>query len=1331
MRRAFQVSAWILASVATLAMLSAVMLLVAGNTASGRAMIERITYRLTAGTVKLSGLGGSFPADLTLAELQLIDKRGVWLTADRISVHWSPWALLERRIAVQTLQVGRLDMERTPQTEKSSGSPYVPHIDVAQFSIDVLQLGEELAGRPATLSVRGGGRLRSLEDAEADVVAHRTDSDGEYTLHLRFDSSRMDGTLAVHEPASGPLENILQLPGLGALAANLSINGPRNAERINLTLSAGDLSARAEGSVDLRRGSADLDYSLEAPAVSPRSDLHWQSIGLKGRWHGTFTDPTADGHLQVDKLELPGGAYVAALSADLTAANGVISVHGVIDGLRIPGPQASLFERDPLKIDASWKVSEATRPLVVAVTHRLFSLKAQAVTAGRQSATLDLHLPNVAPFAALAGQDVKGDAALKAQIDRRSSDIGLTLDGNAGISGGSADWIGIVGNHVGVSLSGALSDASIALERLQFAGRAWRLSASGTATRPGAAGATAAQTQAGVKDYIKDLKARWDLHISDLGIVGSEFGGNLQASGQVSGVLTSLAADATVKSSLSIRGSPLGAVSAELHARGVPTAPNATVRAQGTLDGSPLELAASLERGARGGLRVSIQRGVWKSARLEGELAMESGIADTHGQIRLQVSQLTDFESLLRTNLRGSLDGNVSLSPKAGHTHAQFQLDGRDLAAGPFSGTLHLTGEGATDAVTVQLNVQSPDVAGSPADMSANALIDFNAQEFRVVGAAADYRGQKFRLLAPARLSYKSGFTIDQLKLGAQDAVLRIDGELAPSLELRASLQHVNPKLINVFLPDVVSEGTIEGQAHLQGSLSAPTGHIGVTAHGVRFASDGALGLPALNLDAGADLAGDTATIDARLNAGTAPLITVSGRVPLNAQGAYDLKMIGKLDIGVVNPLFEARGMHEAGQLVVDATLGGNLAQPQIRGTITLSKGNLRDYARGLNLSDINAEVFGNEGTLQIKSFKATAASGSFNMTGSIGALQPGIPVDLKITANNAQPITSNLITANLDADIHVSGTARQKLAVAGKIHLNRALIGIPDSLPPDVAVLDVRRRGRHAQVPEGHLEIGLDIAIQAPRQILVQGRGLDAELGGDLHIGGTTDAPLVSGGFDLQRGSFTVASTKLILTPPGRLSFDGTGLRNTIDPTLDFSTAQTTVASATVMLQIRGYASSPKFEFISTPQGMPQDEIMALLLFGKPASQLSALEVAQIGAALATLSGVGGTGSNPLVRLQKSLGLDRLSVASNTTTSATGTPENSGAAVQAGRYISKRIYVEGKQSTTGQSQVEVDVDLTKHLKLQTRLGNGSAIQGTTPENDPGSSIGLSYQFEY
>ena len=127
----------------------------------------------------------------------------------------------------------------------------------------------------------------------------------------------------------------------------------------------------------------------------------------------------------------------------------------------------------------------------------------------------------------------------------------------------------------------------------------------------------------------------------------------------------------------------------------------------------------------------------------------------------------------------------------------------------------------------------------------------------------------------------------------------------------------------------------------------------------------------------------------------------------------------------------------------------------------------------------------------------------------------------------------------------------------------------------------------------------------------------------------------------------------------------------------------------------------------------------------------MTALQVAQIGAALASLSGVGGSGPNPLVRVQKALGLDVLSVGS--TGSGTGTgAQSSGTTVEAGRYVSSRVFVAAKQSTTGFSQVEADVDLSKHLKLQTRLGNGTTTtQGTSPENDPGSSIGIVYQFQY
>jgi translocation and assembly module TamB len=1338
-RKTLKIAAWVSGSVAALAALLVVAVLVAGNTDPGRAMIERMTLRLTGGMVKLSGLGGSFPTRLTLRELELTDRQGVWLTADGIALAWSPLALLDRRISVDSLRVSRLYMERTPHSEGGGGSGSIPHIEVRRFAVDEVRLGAQLAGKEARLSLRGGLELRSLEDARGDVAAHRIDGDGEgeYTAHLSFDAKRMDGSVSVHEPASGPLENILQVPGLGALSASLSIHGPRESEAVDLKMTAGQLAAAVAGRVDLHQGSMDLDYSVDAPAVSPRPDLKWQRLSLRGQWHGTLKDPTASGHLQADRLELPGNAAIAALRADLAARQGTISLQGVIEGLRIPGPQASLFEKDPVKISASMRVAEDSRPLTVEATHRLLSVKAQAITAGRQSVSLDVRVPNLAPFAALAGEDVLGDANIKAQIDFRESDIGLTLDATAGLAGGTASWLGMVGNRAALKVAGSISEQAFTLERGELNGRSLALSASGTAARPkgGVTGANSRGSRSAAEAYVGDLRARWDLRVSDLGIFGSELAGTMQASGGLSGSPASLNGDASLQGMLSIRGSPPGAISAELHARGLPSAPSASIDVKGAVDGAPLTLSASLERGAgRKGFQGSIRRGEWKSAHADGDMSFASGIDDARGHLHVEVGQLADLDRLLGTHLTGSLDAAMDFTPQAGRTHAQFQLDAKDLSAGQLSGTIHLAGEGDTRSVAAQLHVQSPNLGGVPAELTASALVNLDTRRVRVDQAAMDYRGQKIHLLSPAAISYADGLKIDALKLGAQDAVLQIEGKIVPSLDTHASLQHVDPKLIGVFLPDLISEGIIEGNARIQGSFSAPTGRVSLNAHDIRFASDQALGLPAVNLTVGADLAGNTASLDIRLSAGKASLFTMTGKTPLNPDGVYDLKLDGKIDLSVANPLFEARGMHVGGDVTVDATVGGKLDTPQIAGSVKLGAGNFRDYVRGINLTNITGEVDGSEGTLQIKTFKATAASGSLNVTGSIGALQPKIPLDLKLTAANAQLVTSTLVTANVNADLGVKGTALERLALAGTIHVNRAVIGIPDSLPPDVAVLDVRRRGQ--QVPAAaakRLEIGLDVTVDAPREILVQGRGLDAELGGSLRIRGTTDAPLVSGpGFDLLRGTFSLAGSTLTFDNTSRVSFDGAGLKKSnLDPTLDF-TAQSTVQNTTVKLHIYGYADSPKFEFSSpsTP-GLGQDEIMALLLFGQPAAQLTALQAAQVGAALATLSGVGGSGGNPLTKLQKTLGLDRLNVGANTVPTATGGTENQGAAIQAGRYISKRVYVEGKQTTTGTSQVQVDVDLTKHLKLQTRLGNGTAIQGTTPDNDPGSSIGLSYQIEY
>jgi len=804
--------------------------------------------------------------------------------------------------------------------------------------------------------------------------------------------------------------------------------------------------------------------------------------------------------------------------------------------------------------------------------------------------------------------------------------------------------------------------------------------------------------------------------------------GTVKVDGQLSGPMTSLASRSRLTSEVSIRGAPREAIEVNLSARGLPSHASATLQAQGHLQGAPLQLDASLERIAADAFHITVRRAEWKSARIAGDLITGANTTPGRGSLRLSMQRLEDLQPLLGTPVKGSIAGNLSLRPVAGRTHAQLALDARDIVAAGIRTNAQLTASGPVDALTLQANAQSPNLRGEPGNLVTAAHLSMTARKLRLDRVEAHYHGQTLRLLAPAQLDFADGLVVSSLKLGLLNAVLAVDGRVFPALDLHTSAHHIDAAVINAFVPKSLDQGTFDMDARLAGTPSAPSGLVTLTVAGLRMST--ARDLPAVDLRGTARLMDNAARLDVHLNAGHASQLTLTGTVPLETQGVIDLKVNGKLDAGFANPMLEARGERMSGDVTINATVRGAVRSPEVGGTIVLTNGDLRDYVQGAHLSNITAHLTGDQGTLRIETLTARAGAGELALTGQIGVLQPQLPLTLHLTAKNAQPITSDVLTANLDADVKAEGTLRQRINLSGTIDLRHAVIGIPNALPPQVAVLDVRRPGQAPPPPpQRTLVIALDLTLHAPRAIFVQGRGLNAELGGRLHIGGTAASPAVSGGFEMIRGTFALASTQLNFTS-GRVSFNGAGLTGKIDPTLDF-TAQTTTADGTQpKLHISGLADSPQFELTSSPP-LPQDEILARLLFGQSASQLSALQVAEIGAALAKLSGVGGSGPDPLARIQKKLGLDRLSVGSGGNTGGQGT-QSSGTSIEAGRYVSDRVFVGAKQSTTGFSQMEVDVDLSKHLKLQTRLGTGTATtQGTTPENDPGSSIGMVYQFQY
>jgi translocation and assembly module TamB len=292
-------------------------------------------------------------------------------------------------------------------------------------------------------------------------------------------------------------------------------------------------------------------------------------------------------------------------------------------------------------------------------------------------------------------------------------------------------------------------------------------------------------------------------------------------------------------------------------------------------------------------------------------------------------------------------------------------------------------------------------------------------------------------------------------------------------------------------------------------------------------------------------------------------------------------------------------------------------------------------------------------------------------------------------------------------------------MQAGGTVHVRRADIRIPDKMPPSVAVLPVRNANAPPPPPapaEPPSQITLNLTLDAPQQVFVRGRGLDAELGGTIHLHGTTAKPVPDGGLQLRRGTFSIVGSTLNFTE-GTVDFSGAGIS---DPSIHF-VATSTTATIVATLTIGGSAKEPKITLSSVPE-MPQDEILAQLLFNTSTSKLSPLQLAEIAGALATMSGAT-SGFDPLESIRNTFGLDRLSVGS----SSTGNPT-----LEAGSYLARGVYLGAKQNTTGGgTQATVQVDLAKGLKLETTAGSGnSSATGSTSSSDA-ASVGLTYQFEY
>ena len=141
-------------------------------------------------------------------------------------------------------------------------------------------------------------------------------------------------------------------------------------------------------------------------------------------------------------------------------------MHAVLDRLRIPGSKPDLFQSAPVDLRVDVTLDDPRRPVTFALSHPLVSVQGNAETGGELSGTLVINGPSLAPFAAIAGVDLKGHTTLNARFAASDQATKVELTGVVGVTGGadvpsSADRRGREARGVG-EVAGARTSPSSA-----------------------------------------------------------------------------------------------------------------------------------------------------------------------------------------------------------------------------------------------------------------------------------------------------------------------------------------------------------------------------------------------------------------------------------------------------------------------------------------------------------------------------------------------------------------------------------------------------------------------------------------------------------------------------------------------------------------------------------------------------------------------------------------------------------------------------------------------------------------------------------------------------
>jgi translocation and assembly module TamB len=283
--------------------------------------------------------------------------------------------------------------------------------------------------------------------------------------------------------------------------------------------------------------------------------------------------------------------------------------------------------------------------------------------------------------------------------------------------------------------------------------------------------------------------------------------------------------------------------------------------------------------------------------------------------------------------------------------------------------------------------------------------------------------------------------------------------------------------------------------------------------------------------------------------------------------------------------------------------------------------------------------------------------------------------------------------------------------------------------------VADAKAAAPPSSSPSIFDALKMDVRLTVPDDLVVRASELrtpgsaiglgaiNVTLGGDMRA---TKEPgqqiALVGAVNTVRGNYDFQGRRFEILRDGTVRFDNAPLSE-MDPRLDIRTRRL-IQGVEARVNVRGTLKQPEISLSSTPP-LEEADILSLIVFNQPINSLGEgqqISLAQRAQQLAT----GAVAGQLAQSIGNAIGVDTFEI--NTA------PEGGGAAsLTIGQQLGQHLYVKVQQGIGAQSLTNfiLEYELTRWLRLQTNVLQGSSTQQSLFQRVQGSGVDLLFFFSY